>query len=135
MKNNYNAILNREQRHKPLTAAQAQKILKNGGTDVTVEEAEKILEFLRPLARIALDSAMESAERGRRLENELDGFLFEKAGYTCRICGHSAYNGWYDRNGLAVFLMPTGYQRPDHPGNDLWFQRPLLHRIRSSRNI
>jgi len=52
------------------------------------------------LAKIAVKSVLEMADWDQRLQEQPLGFLFEKDGYSCRICHHSAKNGWYDHAGL-----------------------------------
>lgn len=92
-------------------------ILKKHGTEVTEEQAEKVLDFMRRLAEIAVDNVLETAKWDQRLQKEPQGFLFDKTGYSCRICRHSADNGWYDHAGLRCGVCQQAILKGIIPSN------------------
>jgi transcriptional regulator with XRE-family HTH domain len=101
---------------KKLTPKQAVAILKKHGTLVTEEEAEKVLEFMHTMSGLALDYYMEEAKWKEKLQEFPDGYVFDTTGHGCRICGHSATGGWYDRFGLKCALCQQAVNKGIIPG-------------------
>jgi transcriptional regulator with XRE-family HTH domain len=99
-----------------ITPKQAMAILKEHGTEVTEEEAEKVLEFMNKMAKLTLDQVMEEAEWEQKLLEFPGGYEFDKAGYGCRICGDSTKNGWYDKYGLKCRLCQNAVDQKIIPG-------------------
>jgi DNA-binding XRE family transcriptional regulator len=101
---------------KKLTAKEAVEIYKKHGTEITEEEAEKVLEFLNKMAKITVDHVFKEAKWEAELREHPDGFLFEESGYSCRICKHGAKDGWYDRFGLKCSLCQQAVNKGIIPG-------------------
>lgn len=100
-----------------VTAKQAVAILKKNGTEVTEEEAEKVLDFMYKMAPIAIRHAMRQLRRDEKLKKYPDGYPLSGKGYTCWLCHHGGDGRmWYDRFGLKCMLCQKAIDQGIVPG-------------------
>jgi hypothetical protein len=75
---------------------------KEDDTELTIEESPEVKSDIKKFAHLILEIALEDIRRKEILITKPKGFLFDKSGYCCLICGQSAPEGnsWYDKYGL-----------------------------------
>jgi len=113
----YPSIYDLDRSKRKVTTKQAVGILKKHGTDVTEEEAEKVLDFVYKMAPIAIKHAMRQLRRDNKLKLYPKGYPLSGKGYTCWLCHHGGDGRmWYDRFGLKCMLCQQAVDQGIVPG-------------------
>lgn len=92
---------------------------KEHGREFTWEEATKAAWDMHNLARICIEMAEEEFRRQELLKESPKGFYFDRKGYTCLLCGHSASgeDSWYDKYGLKCMTCQKAINQKIIPGS------------------
>lgn len=101
--------------------------------ELTLEESPDIKRDIKKIAYLILEITLEDIRRKDILKTNPKGFLFDKGGYCCLICGHSAPEGnsWYDKYGLKCMICQKAVNEKIIPGsvamnNDSWYSKSEL---------
>lgn len=98
------------------------------GREFTRDEAWDEAAQLNLLVKNVFKHVQEELRRLNILKEQPDGFAFDKDGYGCHLCGHSAPVGhsWFDRWGLKCMDCQKGINDRTIPGyvvkyQDSWY--------------
>ncbi|MES2223745.1 MAG: hypothetical protein V4469_02305 [Patescibacteria group bacterium] len=88
---------------------------REGGKEVTWDEAEEAFANLGRYANLIYEFALEDRRRKNKLREFPKGYILESRGYSCAICGNSTQENenWYDQYGIKCSICQKAINRKE----------------------
>ena len=92
---------------------------KEGGKEITWNEASDSAYRLSGLFELLYKGAVEDEKRKQKLKEFPKGFTLDGIGYSCFICGSGtpASGNWYDKYGIKCMICQGAIDRKEIPGS------------------
>src|SRR3569833_2735332 len=111
------SVFDLDRSKRSLKAKEVVAIYKKHGTELSEEQAEKVLDFMYKMAPIALSHAKRQIRRDNKLKLYPKGYSLSGKGFTCWLCHHGGDGKmWYERFGLKCMLCQRAVDQGIVPG-------------------